>query len=138
MELKNLGKQTAHVLIGADAGLLERVPNPYLAYRTGNQNLSIIKISGDEFTSLCPATGGPDFGEIDITYGPREWIVESKSLKYYLESFRNERIFHEACVAKICQDLGNLLDPSHLRVRGHFKPRGGWAIQPECVWCGVG
>ena len=132
MELKNLGKQTPHVLEGADASLLERVPNPLLVYLTAPGSWGQITITGDEFTSLCPATGGPDFGSITIIYTPQDWIVESKSLKYYLESYRNQRIFHEAVVAKICQDLSVLLKPKYLRVKGSFKPRGGWAINPEC------
>jgi 7-cyano-7-deazaguanine reductase len=134
MDLKNLGHQTAHVLVGANAALLERVDNPCNRYLDDDNTSTVINITGDEFTSLCPATGGPDFGAIDITYIPCNWIVESKSLKYYLESFRNEPIFHEACVARICRDLGDLLIPNSLTIVGRFKPRGGWAIETTCNW----
>ncbi len=128
-DLKNLGKQTDHVLQGADASLLETVPNPM---RTHHDNL--VRIEGDEFTSLCPATKGPDFGEIIIEYEPDKFLVESKSLKYYLESYRMEPIFHEAIVAKICDDLAKLLHPKYITVKGNFKPRGGWAIVPRATW----
>lgn len=126
MDLKNLGKQTPHQLQGANAVLLEVVPVPF----EGLDAVTEIVITGDEFTSLCPATGGPDFGSITIAYKPILWIIESKSLKYYLESYRNEPIFHEKVVAKICHDLGTLLQPQWLTVQGDFKPRGGWAIKP--------
>ena len=130
IELKNLGKQTPHRLSGADAALLERVPNPMDA---SSQRVSVI-IETDEFTSLCPATGGPDFGTITIEYVPGNWIVESKSLKYYFESFRNEPIFHERVVSKMCTDLAALLDPDWITVGGDFKPRGGLAIRPRASW----
>lgn len=131
MELKNLGHQTKHVLSGARKELLERVPNPMGSFQNVNGD---IWLTTKEFTSLCPATGGPDFGKINIHYQPNEWIVESKSLKYYLESYRNEPIFHETVVAKICADLGELLEPASLTVSGSFKPRGGISIHPYATW----
>jgi 7-cyano-7-deazaguanine reductase len=129
--LKNLGKQVAHVYIGADEKLLEAVPNPMVRYSKIRGRVIIV---GNEFTSLCPYTGGSDFGKLTIDYIPNELIVESKSLKYYLESYRNHPIFHEEVIAKICTDLGILLKPIALKVTGEFEPRGGWAIQPEAAW----
>ena len=83
-----------------------------------------------EFTTLCPKTGQPDFGRIYISYIPRVRIVESKSLKLYLFSFRNHGDFHEDCVNIILNDLWELMDPRYLEVRGVFMPRGGISIHP--------
>ena len=130
---KSLGKQTAHVYSGADATLLERAPNPMRAAQEQGCTTRVV-IAGDEFTSQCPATGGPDFGTITVEYEPREWIVESKSFKLYTGSFRAEPIFHEAVVTKICLDLRELLNPKWIEVRGDFKARGGWAICPRAMW----
>lgn len=83
-----------------------------------------------EFTSLCPKTGQPDFAKIFINYIADKEMVESKSLKIYLFSFRNHGDFHEDCVQKICNDLMKLLRPKYLEVMGDFTPRGGIAIFP--------
>lgn len=83
-----------------------------------------------EFTSLCPKTGQPDFATITINYIADQWMVESKSLKLYLFSFRNHGDFHEDCVAKMAKDLDLLLQPRYLEVIGEFTPRGGIAIFP--------
>lgn len=83
-----------------------------------------------EFTSLCPKTEQPDFAKIYLNYIADEWMVESKSLKLYLFSFRNHGDFHEDCVQKICNDLTKLLNPRYLEVIGEFTPRGGIAIYP--------
>ncbi len=83
-----------------------------------------------EFTSLCPKTGQPDFAKIFINYIADKKMVESKSLKLYLYSFRNHGDFHEDCVQKICNDLVKLLSPHYLEVVGEFTPRGGIAIFP--------
>ena len=83
-----------------------------------------------EFTSLCPKTGQPDFGTIIINYIPRVEMVESKSLKLYLFSFRNHGDFHEDCVNIIMKDLIRLLDPRYIEVIGEFMPRGGISIFP--------
>ncbi len=83
-----------------------------------------------EFTSLCPKTGQPDFARIVISYIPRELMVESKSLKLYLFSFRNHGDFHEDCVNIIMKDLVKLMNPRYLEVIGLFTPRGGIAIYP--------
>ena len=83
-----------------------------------------------EFTSLCPITGQPDFAEIRIRYIPDRRMVESKSLKLYLFSFRNHGDFHEDCVNIILNDLIRLMDPRYIEVVGLFVPRGGIAIHP--------
>lgn len=83
-----------------------------------------------EFTSLCPKTGQPDFAKIFINYIADKTMVESKSLKLYLFSFRNHGDFHEDCVQKICDDLTKLMKPHYLEVIGEFTPRGGIAIFP--------
>ena len=85
-----------------------------------------------EFTSLCPKTGQPDFARIYINYIADKKMVESKSLKLYLFSFRNHGDFHEDCVQKICNDLFKLMKPKYLEVIGEFTPRGGIAIYPFC------
>lgn len=83
-----------------------------------------------EFTSLCPMTGQPDFAKIFINYIAGDKMVESKSLKLYLFSFRNHGDFHEDCVNKICDDLTKLMNPKYIEVIGEFTPRGGIAIFP--------
>ena len=87
-----------------------------------------------EFTSLCPKTGQPDFAKIIINYVPREKMVESKSLKLYLFSFRNHGDFHEDCVNIILNDLKALMNPLYIEVLGVFTPRGGIAIHPFANW----
>jgi 7-cyano-7-deazaguanine reductase len=83
-----------------------------------------------EFTSLCPMTGQPDFATLTIRYIPSEQMVESKSLKLYLFSFRNHGDFHEDCVNMILNDLVNLMHPKYIEVQGTFNPRGGISIIP--------
>ena len=83
-----------------------------------------------EFTSLCPKTGQPDFAKVFINYIADEKMVESKSLKLYLFSFRNHGDFHEDCIQKICNDLTKLMKPKFIEVIGEFTPRGGIAIFP--------
>jgi 7-cyano-7-deazaguanine reductase len=83
-----------------------------------------------EFTSLCPKTGQPDFAKIFVNYIADKEMVESKSLKIYLFSFRNHGDFHEDCVQKICNDLVKLMRPKYIEVMGDFTPRGGIAIFP--------
>lgn len=84
----------------------------------------------DEFTSLCPKTGQPDQARIEIVYVPSEKMIESKSLKLYLFSFRNTGEFHEDVINRIAKDLFSVLEPNYLRVYGDFAPRGGIAIKP--------
>lgn len=90
----------------------------------------IVRFDCPEFTTLCPKTGQPDFGHIYISYIPRVKMVESKSLKLYLFSFRNHGDFHEDCVNIILNDLWELMDPHYLEVEGRFMPRGGISIHP--------
>ncbi len=87
-----------------------------------------------EFTSLCPKTGQPDFAKIIINYIPHERMVESKSLKLYLFSFRNHGDFHEDCVNIILNDLKELMNPLYIEVKGIFTPRGGISIYPFANW----
>jgi 7-cyano-7-deazaguanine reductase len=89
-----------------------------------------VQFNCPEFTSLCPITGQPDFAEIKIHYIPGDRMVESKSLKLYLFSFRNHGDFHEDCVNKIMKDLVHLMDPKYIEVLGLFTPRGGISIYP--------
>ncbi len=89
-----------------------------------------VQFNCPEFTSLCPITGQPDFAEIKIMYIPGERMVESKSLKLYLFSFRNHGDFHEDCVNTIMKDLIRLMQPKYIEVEGIFTPRGGISIYP--------
>ncbi|MBP5566852.1 MAG: NADPH-dependent 7-cyano-7-deazaguanine reductase QueF [Bacteroidales bacterium] len=91
-----------------------------------------VRFNCPEFTSVCPITGQPDFAEIRISYIPGERMVESKSLKLYLFSFRNHGAFHEDCVNMIMKDLISLMDPKYIEVTGFFLPRGGISIHPYC------
>ena len=104
--------------------LLERFPNKH----PGNDYM--VTLNCPEFTSLCPKTGQPDFAEIRINYIPDQFIVESKSLKLYLFSFRNHGDFHEDCANIIMKDLVSLLEPKYIEVEGIFTPRGGISIYP--------
>ena len=89
-----------------------------------------VRFNCPEFTTLCPITGQPDFAEIRISYVPDVKMVESKSLKLYLFSFRSNGDFHEDCVNTIMKDLVKLMDPKYLEVTGFFTPRGGISIYP--------
>ncbi len=89
-----------------------------------------VQFNCPEFTSLCPITGQPDFAEIKILYIPDKRMVESKSLKLYLFSFRNHGDFHEDCVNTIMKDLVKLMQPKYIEVIGLFTPRGGISIYP--------
>ncbi len=115
---------------------LERVSNPHPG------TLYLARFAAPEFTSLCPMTGQPDFAHLVIDYAPKSWLVESKSLKLYLTSFRNHGAFHEDCTVRIGKDLAILLDPTWLRIAGYWYPRGGIPIDvfwqtarpPEALW----
>jgi 7-cyano-7-deazaguanine reductase len=87
-----------------------------------------VTLTADEFTCICPATGQPDFATITIKYAPDQRIVESKSLKLYLWSYRNEGVFHEHVTNTVCDDLVAALDPHWIEVTGAFKARGGISI----------
>ena len=91
-----------------------------------------VKFNCPEFTSLCPITSQPDFATIYISYIPDKKLVESKSLKLYLFSYRSKGEFHENCVNTIMKDLLALMDPKYIEVWGKFMPRGGLSIDPYC------
>ena len=91
-----------------------------------------VKFNFPEFTSLCPITGQPDFATIHISYVPNVNMVESKSLKLYLFSFRSHGDFHEDCMNIIMKDLIKVMDPKYIEVWGKFTPRGGISIDPYC------
>jgi 7-cyano-7-deazaguanine reductase len=101
---------------------LERVPNPH------PDKMYLARFTAPEFTSLCPVTGQPDFAHLVIDYVPRKWLVESKSLKLYLGSFRNHGAFHEDCTVAIGARLVDFLKPRWLRIGGYWYPRGGIPI----------
>lgn len=105
-----------------DDAELERVPAPH----QGESYL--VRFTAPEFTSICPVTGQPDFAHLVIDYVPGKWIVESKSLKLYLGSYRNHGAFHEDCTVRIGMDLKKLLQPKWLRIGGYWYPRGGIPI----------
>ena len=119
-----------------EVAILERVPNPHTDVRY------VARFTAPEFTSLCPVTGQPDFAHLVIDYMPRQWLVESKSLKLYLGSFRNHGAFHEDCTIAIAKRLVELLKPRWLRIGGYWFPRGGMPIDvfwqtgaaPKDVW----
>ena len=119
--LTQLG-QAAQQPQSPEQAVLERVGNPHPGLRY------CIRFTAPEFTSLCPLTGQPDFAHLVIDYVPDAWIVESKSLKLYLASFRNHGAFHEACTLDIAQRLMGLLSPHWLRIGGYWYPRGGIPI----------
>lgn len=130
-----LGRPT-RVLASPDRAVLDRVANPHpdTAY--------VARFTVPEFTALCPITGQPDFAHFVIDYVPRRWLVESKSLKLYLASFRNHGAFHEDCTVAVGKTLAALLAPTWLRIGGYWYPRGGipidvfWQVGklPRSVW----
>ena len=105
-----------------DDAVLERVPNPH------PDEACVVRFTQPEFTSLCPITGQPDFAHLVIDYVPGEWLIESKSLKLYLGSFRNHGAFHEDCTLGIGKRLVSVLSPVWLRIGGYWFPRGGMPI----------
>ncbi len=123
--LKTLGAKTKYSM-DYDPKVLERFQNKHI------ENDYFVKFNCPEFTSLCPITGQPDFATIYISYIPDKWMVESKSLKLYLFSFRNHGDFHEDCVNIIMKDLIELMQPRYIEVWGKFTPRGGISIDPYC------
>ncbi|SNR55320.1 NADPH-dependent 7-cyano-7-deazaguanine reductase QueF [Paracoccus sediminis] len=105
-----------------DRAVLERVPNPQAG------EVYAIRFTQPEFTSLCPMTGQPDFAHLVIDYVPGDWLVESKSLKLFLGSFRNHGAFHEDCTVGIGKRLAETISPQWLRIGGYWYPRGGMPI----------
>jgi 7-cyano-7-deazaguanine reductase len=119
-----------------DKAVLDRVPNLH-----PGENY-VARFTFPEFTCMCPVTGQPDFATLVMDYVPRRWLVESKSLKLYLNSFRNHGSFHEECTVTIGKKLVGVLKPKWLRIGGYFHPRGGMPIDvfwqagklPSGVW----
>jgi len=116
--------------------VLDRVANPQ------PDTSFVARFTFPEFTSLCPVTGQPDFGIMVIDYVPAKWLIESKSLKLYFQSFRNHGAFHEDCTVAIGRRVAERLAPHWLRIAGYFNPRGGMPIDvfwqsgspPEGIW----
>ncbi|MGN0403427.1 MAG: preQ(1) synthase [Acetatifactor sp.] len=125
-QLTKLGSQGTEYSSEYSAELLEAFSNKH------PDNDYFVKFNCPEFTSLCPITGQPDFATITISYVPDKYLVESKSLKLYLFSFRNHGDFHEDVVNVIMKDLIRLMDPKYIEVLGRFLPRGGISIDPYC------
>lgn len=121
-----LGSQGTRYAADYDPSLLETFENKH------PEREYFVKFNCPEFTSLCPITGQPDFASLYISYVPAARMVESKSLKLYLFSFRNHGAFHEDCVNLILNDLIALMDPLYIEVAGRFLPRGGISIDPYC------
>ena len=121
-----LGNQQTEYRMDYDPSVLEAFQNKH------PENDYFVKFNCPEFTSLCPITGQPDFATITISYVPDERLVESKSLKLYLFSFRNHGDFHEDVINIIMKDLVKLLEPKYIEVWGKFLPRGGLSIDPYC------
>ncbi len=130
-----LGRSTI-IPTSPDKAVLDRVPNPHA------DTPYVARFTCPEFTSLCPVTGQPDFGILVIDYVPGAWLLESKSLKLYMASFRNHGAFHEDCTVSIGKRIAMLLEPKWLRIGGYWNPRGGIPIDvfwqtsapPDGVW----
>jgi 7-cyano-7-deazaguanine reductase len=133
--LSQLGRQ-APLPQSPDDAVLERVANPHA------DTLYLARFTAPEFTSLCPVTGQPDFAHLVIDYAPDAWIVESKSMKLFLGSFRNHGAFHEDCTVMIGKRMVEALSPIWLRIAGYWYPRGGMPIDvfwqtgkaPDGLW----
>ena len=135
LKTRLLGKAAA-LPASPDKAALDRVSNPH------PDTDYIARFTAPEFTTLCPITGQPDFAYLMIDYAPRQWLIESKSLKFYLASFRNHGAFHEDCTVAVGKKLTSLLKPKFLRIGGYWYPRGGMPIDvfwqtgaaPEGLW----
>ncbi len=133
--LSQLGQKT-ELPQSPDAAPVESVPNPH------PDTNYVVRFTCPEFTSLCPITGQPDFAHLVIDYVPEARLVESKSLKLFLASFRNHGAFHEDCTVAIAKRLKEVLAPRWLRIGGYWFPRGGMPIDifyqsgslPEGLW----
>jgi 7-cyano-7-deazaguanine reductase len=133
--LTQLGGKTA-IPESPEKAVLERAPNPHPG------TLYLVRFSAPEFTSICPVTGQPDFGTLVLDYAPKDWIVESKSLKLFLQSFRNHGAFHEDCTLEVAKRVIGAIAPVWLRIGGYWNPRGGIPIDvfwqtgapPDGLW----
>jgi 7-cyano-7-deazaguanine reductase len=105
-----------------DEAVLDRVPNAHI------DTPYAVRFSAPEFTVLCGVTGQPDFAHLIMDYVPKKWLLESKSLKFYLASFRNHSSFHEKCTVAIGKRIAAVLEPVYLRIGGYWYPRGGVPI----------
>ncbi len=119
--LSQLG-QVSKLPTSPDEAKLERVANPHA------DTDYLVRFTSPEFTTLCPVTGQPDFAHLVIDYAPERWIVESKSLKLFLGSFRNHAGFHEDCTLSIGKRVVEAIAPKWLRIGGYWYPRGGMPI----------
>ncbi|MEO1786207.1 MAG: preQ(1) synthase [Pseudomonadota bacterium] len=119
--LEQLG-QTASQPRTPDEATLERVSNPHRG------TLYLSRFTAPEFTSICPVTGQPDFAHLVIDCAPADWLVESKSLKLFLTSYRNHGAFHEDCTLDVGKRIVDLIAPTWLRIAGYWYPRGGIPI----------
>ncbi|HTH95938.1 MAG TPA: preQ(1) synthase, partial [Stellaceae bacterium] len=134
-KLSQLGKQTP-LPASPDKAVIEKVKNPHKGVHY------CVRFTCPEFTSLCPITGQPDFAHLVIDYVPKDFLIESKSLKLFLGSFRNHGAFHEACTVGIAKRLVAEIAPRWLRIGGYWYPRGGMPIDvfyqtgaaPAGVW----
>ena len=125
-DLTLLGNQGTNYNYEYDPSILETFENQH------RENDYFVKFNIPEFTSLCPLTGQPDFATIYISYIPNVRMVESKSLKLYMFSYRNHGGYHEDCANTIMKDLIQLMDPKYIEVWAKFTPRGGISIDPYC------
>ena len=135
MSGRNNEETVGITLLGNQGTKYENDYNPEILETFVNKhqdNDYFVKFNCPEFTSLCPITGQPDFATITISYVPNVNMVESKSLKLYLFSFRNHGDFHEDCINIIMKDLIRLMEPKYIEVWGKFTPRGGISIDPYC------
>ncbi len=114
--------QPSSIPASPDEAVLERVPNPHAG------TLYLTRFVAPEFTSLCPVTGQPDFAHLVIDFAPGDWLVESKSLKLYLTSFRNHGAFHEDCTVAVGKRVYDFIEARWLRISGYWYPRGGIPI----------
>lgn len=124
MKFKSLGKKGKGFPSKPSIKILETFDNQH------PDSLYLVPLMCGEFTSICPITGQPDFASLEIVYAPRVKMVESKSLKLYLFSFRNHGEFHEDVTNRIFKDLWKLMDPKFMRIIANFSVRGGIAIKP--------
>ena len=120
-KLTQLGQPTK-LPASPDEAVIERVANPHA------DSDYLVRFTAPEFTTLCPVTGQPDFAHLVIDYAPAQWLVESKSLKLFLGSFRNHSGFHEDCTLSIGKRVVEAIAPKWLRIGGYWYPRGGIPI----------